>query len=249
MGKFFADLDGTTKAEFSIGGESTFYTAANGGFVISQGGSLSAGMVQAYSTDDFPNHMGGGIMLLAGSTTPGMQGSDYGVKLVSRPTMTASYALKFPETAPAAGQVQLMVAQGENLSFVPLATLAAGAVKIEKKLISFDAPATTPWLTLPAGAEIWRLRIAIVQRFQVAASGVGATPKFTLGATGNLNRYLDLTLGSYSDSAFSADDGAIIEQMPREMGASEIPLVIGFTPNGATAGQAALYCEYMIPNL
>lgn len=247
MSQFFADLDGTTKDSFSIGPHTTIGTRTDGGIEIPNGGSILAGPIQAYASDDYPNQMGGGIMILAGGPQAGMLGSDYGVKLLSRDTMMASYALRFPAAPPVAEEVQLMVAQGENLNFVPLATLAAGAVKVEKKLVPFSAAATTPWLTLPPGAEIWRLRIVVLQQF--AATSGGAMPQFTLGVTGNLSRYLDLTLTDHTQPPFSSQTGTIIDYTPDEMAASEAPLVIGFTPNGATAGQAALYCEYMIPNV
>ncbi|MCG9886485.1 MAG: hypothetical protein MH825_13130 [Cyanobacteria bacterium] len=239
MSKFFADLDGTTKPEFSIAGESTIFTRAGGGIEIANGGGIYAGPVHAYAMDSLPNQMGGGIMILAGGPEAGQLGSDYGVKLLSRDTMMASYALRFPATAPAAETVSLLTAQGENLGFVPLATLAAGAVKVEKKIVQF-ASGDNAWVTLPPQAEIWRLRMAIKTQY----AGFSTPPRLTLGITGNLTQFLDVNFASIDNSA-----GTIIDLAPKVMEASGAELVVGFTGNGATAGQLALYCEYMIPNV
>lgn len=251
MTRFLSDLDGTTKSVFSISQRLSLQvmSSATDSWLyalqdvndLNNLAHLVSGPVEARSLDgDPPSAFCGGIKVAA-DWEEGLDSANNvsWVHLKASGVGFSQYSLTFPATAPAAGTVSLITAQGENLGFVPLATLAAGAVKVEKKIIQF-ATGENAWVTLPAQAEIWRLRMAIKTPY----AGFSTPPRLTLGVTGNLTQFLDVNFGSISNV-----EGTIIDFAPKVMEASGAELVVGLTGNGATAGQLALYCEYMIPNV
>lgn len=251
MSRFLSDLDGTTKSTFSIAEKLSLqssFTPTNSYLYLMKDvetfdylAHLVSGPIEARSLDGDAASAFCGGMKVAANWEEGLDGANNvsWVHLKASETGFAQYSLTFPATAPAAGTVSLLTAQGENLGFVPLATLAAGAVKVEKKIVQF-ASGDNAWVTLPPQAEIWRLRMAIKTQY----AGFSTPPRLTLGVTGNLTQFLDVNFASIDNSA-----GTIIDLAPKVMEASGAELVVGFTGNGATAGQLALYCEYMIPNV
>jgi hypothetical protein len=225
---YFADIWGTTKSYFKIGGTTGFRIKNNGGNLEVRNTGDSA---DAELTASKVKVSGESIELNSDSTGTG---ANWKVT-IQRPTsgMSADLTLTLPVDDGTAGQVLATDGSGA-LSWVSAGDTAL-AEKLNSTSLAFGASSPVAMFTTGAGDIIDHIDVVIDTAFD-------GTPSVSVGIAGTTSKYAGTT-----DIDLTAAAGTVFQVHPGLDAQGAESLIATYAASGATAGAARIIVHYATP--
>lgn len=230
MAGFWADMFGTLKAKFQIGGTAGTTLKNSSGNLLVRNAADSA---DAEITTAKLNNSGDSIVLNSDSTGTG---ADWRITL-ARPTsgMTADVALTLPVDDGTPGQVLQTDGSGA-LSWTSAGGSTASSIKVDTTTLGFGSTSPVTMFSTGASDVIPEVEIVIDTPFD-------GTPTASVGISGNTSKYtsaasLDLTAAAGTSFKFYPNLDA--------QGAES--LIITYSAGGASAGSARVLTRFVTPS-
>jgi hypothetical protein len=228
MAGFWADMFGTLKSKFQIGGTAgTTLKNSSGNLVVRN----AADSADAQTTTSQLNNSGDSIVI---NSDAAGTGADWKIT-VSRPTsgMTADVALTLPVDDGTPGQV--LSTDGSGVLSWASAGSTASAVKVDTTSLAFGSTSPVTMFTTGASDVITEVEFIIDTAFN-------GTPTASVGISGNTSKYT-----SSSALDLTAAAGTSFKFYPNMTAQGAEALIITYSAGGASAGAARVHVYYATP--
>lgn len=230
MAGFWADMFGTLKSTFGIGGTTGVKLKNSSGNLLVRNAADSA---DTQITTSQVNNSGDSIVINSDATATG---ADYKITL-SRPTsgMTANYTLTLPVDDGTPAQVLSTDGSGV-LSWTSAGGSTASSIKVDTTTLAFGSTSPVSMFTTGAADIIPEVEIIIDTAFN-------GTPTASVGISGNTSKYT-----SASALDLTAAAGTSFKFYPNLDAQGAESLIITYSAGGASAGSARVLTRFVTPS-
>ena len=230
MAGFWADMFGTLKSTFGIGGTTGVKLKNSSGNLLVRNAADSA---DSELTTSKLNNSGDSIVL---NSDAAGAGADWKIT-VARPTsgMTADVSLTLPVDDGTPGQVLSTDGSGV-LSWTSAGGSTASSIKVDTTTLAFGSTSPVAMFTTGAADVIPEVEIVIDTAFNGA-------PTASVGISGNTSKYT-----SASALDLTAAAGTSFKFYPNLDAQGAESLIITYSAGGATAGSARVLTRFVTPS-